>query len=167
MCAEAFRRSTVPPSPWRDGLNEVHCRRKGQLQISEPAPSAPAQVRHLLAFWLSARHRGLARRRGPPEWNHLSMPAAAPYRARMSDPRKVLVLVGSPRKTGNSAALAEAAARGARASGADVALRFVDDHIQSFLRDCRSCRQANGECGIADGYRGLFWDEFLPAEGII
>jgi multimeric flavodoxin WrbA len=95
------------------------------------------------------------------------MLAAAPYRACMSDPRKVLVLVGSPRKTGNSATLAEAAARGARLAGADVALRFVDDHIQSFLRDCRSCRQANGECGIADGYRGLFWDEFLPAQGVI
>src|SRR5688500_15440966 len=50
--------------------------------------------------------------------------------APMSDRRKVLVLVGSPRKTGNSAALAEAAARGAQDAGADVALRFVDDFIQ-------------------------------------
>jgi multimeric flavodoxin WrbA len=89
------------------------------------------------------------------------------YLARMSDPRKVLVLVGSPRKNGNSATLAEAAARGARDAGAEVSLRFVDDHIQSFLRDCRSCRQANGECGIADGYRSLFFDTFLPAQGII
>jgi multimeric flavodoxin WrbA len=85
----------------------------------------------------------------------------------MSDSRKVLVLVGSPRRNGNSATLAEAAAQGAQAAGADVSLRFVDDHIQSFLRDCRSCRQPNGECGIADGYRRLFFEDFLPAHGVI
>jgi multimeric flavodoxin WrbA len=85
----------------------------------------------------------------------------------MSDARKVLVLVGSPRKNGNSATLAAAAARGAEAGGTEVVLRYADDHIQSFLRDCRSCRGADGECGIQDGYRRLFFDDFLPAQGVI
>jgi multimeric flavodoxin WrbA len=85
----------------------------------------------------------------------------------MSEPPRVLVLVGSPRRAGNSAALAAAVVRGAEASGARASLRFVDEHIQSFLRDCRSCRRADGECGIADDYRALFMDEFLPAAGVV
>jgi multimeric flavodoxin WrbA len=54
----------------------------------------------------------------------------------MTEPRKVLILVGSPRRVGNSATLAKAVQRGAEATGAQVALRFVDDFIRNFLRDC-------------------------------
>jgi multimeric flavodoxin WrbA len=85
----------------------------------------------------------------------------------MSDAPKVLVLVGSPRRNGNSAALAAAAARGAEQAGARVSLRFIDDHVSSFLRDCRRCRQPDGECGIGDGFRALFWDDFLPAQAVV
>lgn len=83
----------------------------------------------------------------------------------MSD--KLLVVVGSPRRNGNTMMLAEAVQRGAKGAGHEVALRFLDDHISGFLRDCRSCRQANGQCGISDGYRSLFFDDFLPARGVI
>jgi multimeric flavodoxin WrbA len=85
----------------------------------------------------------------------------------MTDRRKLLILVGSPRCAGNSAILAEAVQRGANASGAQVALRFVDDFISSFLRDCRTCRLPNGECAITDRFRELFLDEFLPAQGVV
>jgi len=81
--------------------------------------------------------------------------------------KKLLVLVGSPRRTGNSAALASAVKTGAEENGTDVTLRFVDDHIQSFLRDCRTCRLPNGECSIEDRFRSLFFDDFLPADGVI
>ena len=64
----------------------------------------------------------------------------------------LLVLVGSPRRNGNSATLAEAVRRGAEAVGTEVTLRFLDDHISGFLRDCRTCRGPDGECTIADGY---------------
>jgi multimeric flavodoxin WrbA len=66
----------------------------------------------------------------------------------MTAPRKLLILVGSPRCAGNSATLATAVQRGAEATGAQVALRFVDDFIASFLRDCRACRLPSGECAI-------------------
>jgi multimeric flavodoxin WrbA len=81
--------------------------------------------------------------------------------------KSVLVLVGSPRRAGNSAALAAAIVRGAESSGALARLRFIDDHIASFLKDCRSCRRPDGECAIADGYRSLFLDDFLPADGVV
>lgn len=85
----------------------------------------------------------------------------------MNKPLKLLILVGSPRRTGNSATLAEAVQRGAEAVGTQVLLRFVDDFIASFLRDCRTCRLPNGECAIDDQFRTLFFDDFLPADGVI
>ena len=80
---------------------------------------------------------------------------------------KLLVLVGSPRRNGNTATLAGAVQRGAEAAGTDVTVRFLDDHVAGFLRDCRKCRQIDGECSIDDRYRGLFFDDFLPARGVI
>jgi len=85
----------------------------------------------------------------------------------MSNPQSLLVLVGSPRHNGNSATLAAAVVRGAEQAGARVALRFIDDHISSFLRDCRTCRRADGECAIDDRYLTLFFDDFLPADGVV
>ncbi|MDR3404430.1 MAG: flavodoxin family protein [Chthoniobacter sp.] len=85
----------------------------------------------------------------------------------MSESRKLLVLVGSPRRAGNSAALGAAVQRGAEQAGTTVTLRFIDDYITSFLRDCRTCRLPDGECAIADRFRALFFEDFLPAEGVV
>jgi multimeric flavodoxin WrbA len=85
----------------------------------------------------------------------------------MTQSHRLLVLVGSPRRNGNSATLAKAVQRGAESSGAQVSLRFVDDFISSFLRDCRLCRLTSGECAISDQFRSLFFDDFLPAHGVI
>lgn len=85
----------------------------------------------------------------------------------MSESRKMLVLVGSPRRAGNSAALAAAVQRGAEQSSAAVTLRFIDDYITSFLRDCRTCRRPDGECSIEDRFRTLFFEDFLPADGVV
>lgn len=82
-------------------------------------------------------------------------------------PPRLLILVGSPRRAGNSAALAEAIRRGAESSGASVTTRFLDDCIGSFLRDCRTCRLPDGECGIADNFRALFFDDYQPAQGVV
>lgn len=81
--------------------------------------------------------------------------------------RQLLVLVGSPRKNGNSATLARAIQRGAETAGSRVTLRFIDDHVSNFLRDCRSCRKPDGECGIEDGFRDVFFDDFLNAEAVV
>ena len=85
----------------------------------------------------------------------------------MTEPRKLFILVGSPRRAGNSATLANAVRRGAEAAGTQVALRFVDDFVSSFLRDCRSCRLSSGECGIRDRFRALLFEDFIPAQGVV
>lgn len=79
----------------------------------------------------------------------------------------LLLLVGSPRRAGNSATLAAAVRRGAESAGHAVTTRFLDDHLTSFLRDCRACRRPDGECSIDDAFRALFLDDFLPARGVV
>ena len=81
--------------------------------------------------------------------------------------RKVLVLASSPRRDGNSARLAEAAAEGARAAGHDTALEHLDDHVRHFLRDCRRCRDVHGRCTIDDGMEALLRERVLEADGIV
>ncbi|MFS0726979.1 flavodoxin family protein [Paenibacillus sp. 1P07SE] len=82
-------------------------------------------------------------------------------------PKTVLILVGSPRRSGNSAAMAEAARKGVEAAGHQAKLRYIDDYIESFLRDCRSCRLPSGDCSITDRFQELFKNDFLPADGVI
>ncbi len=82
-------------------------------------------------------------------------------------PGSLLILVGSPRRDGNSAVLAQAVQRGAEQAGTPVKLRFLDDYIGGLLRDCRQCRRADGSCGIDDDYRALLRDDFLPAAGVV
>jgi multimeric flavodoxin WrbA len=85
----------------------------------------------------------------------------------MNEAKKLLILVGSPRKTGNSATLAAAIQRGAEQAGTQVNVRFIDDYVTSFLRDCRTCRLPNGECAIEDNFKSLFFDDFLKADGVV
>lgn len=74
---------------------------------------------------------------------------------------KLLILVGSPRRDGNSAALAAAAQRGADAAGISTTLLFLDDYIQGFLPDLRRGSPP------ADRYAELFLEHFLPADGLL
>jgi multimeric flavodoxin WrbA len=76
-------------------------------------------------------------------------------------PKRLLVLVGSPRRDGNSAALAEAARRGADGAGISTSLFFLDDYIQGLLPDLRRASPP------ADRYAELFLDHFLPADGVL
>jgi multimeric flavodoxin WrbA len=85
----------------------------------------------------------------------------------MPQPLRLLILIGSPRRTGNSATLAAAVRQGAEAVGTQVTVRFLDDCISGFLRDCRTCRGADGACSIADGFRDLLFEDFLPADGVV
>jgi multimeric flavodoxin WrbA len=80
---------------------------------------------------------------------------------------KALVLSSSPRRNGNSALLAEAVRDGLIEAGHEATFVFADDFLKSFLRDCRQCRKPDGECLIDDGYRSVFLDHYLPAEGFI
>jgi multimeric flavodoxin WrbA len=80
---------------------------------------------------------------------------------------KALVLSSSPRRNGNSALLAEAVRDGLVEAGHDVTFVFADDFLKSFLRDCRQCRKSDGECSIEDGFRSVFLDHYLSADGFI
>jgi multimeric flavodoxin WrbA len=85
----------------------------------------------------------------------------------MTVPSKVLVICASPRRNGNSAILAASAAEGAREVGHDVEIVFLDDYVEGMLRDCRTCRSAEGNCSIDDRYGELFVEKFLPANAVI
>jgi multimeric flavodoxin WrbA len=78
-----------------------------------------------------------------------------------------LIVCGSPRRDGNSAVLARAVAAGLGDAGHGAELLFADQIVSTFLRDCRSCRRADGECAIDDGFRHAFMEKLLPARGFI
>jgi len=80
---------------------------------------------------------------------------------------KVLVLDSSPRREGNSWALAQALGKGAEEAGHTVGFVRLSDFVESPLGDCRECRLADGACGIADDYERLLFDHVLPADAIV
>jgi multimeric flavodoxin WrbA len=80
---------------------------------------------------------------------------------------KALVLSSSPRRNGNSALLAQAVREGLAEAGHETEFVFADDILTGFLRDCRKCRKPDGECSIEDGFRSVFLDHYLPADGFI
>lgn len=80
---------------------------------------------------------------------------------------RVLAILASPRRDGNSAALADAAVRGARDAGHDVETAHLSDYIDGMLGDCRQCRGADGECGIADRYGELLLDKVVAADALV
>jgi multimeric flavodoxin WrbA len=80
---------------------------------------------------------------------------------------KALVLSSSPRRNGNSALLAEAVKDGLIEAGHEAEFVYADDFLKAFLRDCRTCRKPDGECSIEDGFRSVFLDRYLPADGFI
>lgn len=80
---------------------------------------------------------------------------------------RVLALSSSPRKDGNSRLLAETVLGGAASRGHDVELVDLDDVLTAPLRDCRTCRLADGRCGIGDGYGRLLHESVLPADALV
>jgi len=70
---------------------------------------------------------------------------------------KVLVLLGSPRKQGNSALLAEAIAKGAKAQGAEVETVFIQGHKIKACTSCYHCQKKGSKgCPIHDDMQGLY-----------
>jgi multimeric flavodoxin WrbA len=80
---------------------------------------------------------------------------------------KTLVLSCSPRRDGNSNALADAAAAGARLAGHEVDQQHLADLVTGMLDDCRVCRRGDGTCSIDDGYERLLLEHVLPADGLV
>ena len=64
--------------------------------------------------------------------------------------KRILILAGSPRKNGNSAALCRAFARGAEESGHQVETIFLRDKKIGFCLACYHCKKSGGICIIKD-----------------
>ena len=67
-----------------------------------------------------------------------------------------MILLGSPRKKGNSAALAQAIAKGAKAAGAKVESVYLNGLEIKPCQACNGCRRKNGKCVVDDGMQSLY-----------
>lgn len=75
----------------------------------------------------------------------------------MTDKKKVLVILGSPRKKGNSALLAEQIAKGARSAGAKVETVFLHGLNISPCKSCYACQKPGSKgCSIKDDMQKLY-----------
>lgn len=71
--------------------------------------------------------------------------------------KHVLVILGSPRKKGNSSALAAQISRGAKSAGADVEMIFLQDLKINPCRGCNSCQKRGSQgCAIKDDMQGIY-----------
>lgn len=80
---------------------------------------------------------------------------------------RICSLIASPRRGGNSSLMARALAEGAAEAGHEVETLHIDDYVSGFLRDCRECRAADGECAIEDRYAELLLEHMLPASAVV
>jgi multimeric flavodoxin WrbA len=75
----------------------------------------------------------------------------------MKRKKKILVLLGSPRRKGNSSILAEKIAEGARSEGAEVAFASLHEAGIEPCRGCDACRARGSKgCAIDDGMQRLY-----------
>jgi multimeric flavodoxin WrbA len=71
--------------------------------------------------------------------------------------RKILVLLGSPRKKGNSAVLAEQIITGAESVGAEVETVFLHEKEIAPCQSCYACQTRDSEgCAIDDDMQSIF-----------
>ena len=71
--------------------------------------------------------------------------------------KQVLVVLGSPRKKGNSATLAARISRGAKSAGAEVKTLFLQDLKISPCRACDTCQKHDSKgCAIKDDMQKIY-----------
>ncbi len=74
-----------------------------------------------------------------------------------SESKKVLVLLGSPRKKGNSAILAGEMAKGAESMGAQVETLYIHGMDIKPCRSCYACQQKDSKgCAVDDDMQSVF-----------
>lgn len=69
---------------------------------------------------------------------------------------KVLILMGSPRKKGNTKILCDEFARGAEEAGHDVETVVIRDLDIGGCLGCSACQRNGGECVQKDDMRGVY-----------
>jgi multimeric flavodoxin WrbA len=81
-----------------------------------------------------------------------------------SQGKKVIVLLGSPRRKGNSSILAEKIAKGAKAAGANVETFFLHEMDIAPCKSCYACQKPGSKgCSIHDDMQMLY-RKMLEAE---
>ena len=80
--------------------------------------------------------------------------------------KNVLILAGSPRKKGNSAALCRMFAQGAEEAGSKVETIFLRDKKIGFCLACYHCRDHGGVCAIKDDMAEIL-DKINAADVIV
>ena len=74
-----------------------------------------------------------------------------------AETKQVLVILGSPRRVGNSAALAARISRGAESAGAEVETLFLQDLEISPCRGCNTCQKHDSKgCAIKDDMQEIY-----------
>ena len=87
--------------------------------------------------------------------------------AKKANVKKVLVLLGSPRKKGNSAILADKIAQGAKSAGAKVEVLFIHGMKISPCNSCYACQKPNSKgCSIKDDMQ-IVYRKFREADAWI
>jgi multimeric flavodoxin WrbA len=82
----------------------------------------------------------------------------------MKNGKKVLVLLGSPRREGNSAILAEKISKGAMLAGGKVETVFLHELNIAPCKSCYACQRPNSKgCSIDDDMQQIY-HEMLDAE---
>jgi multimeric flavodoxin WrbA len=82
-------------------------------------------------------------------------------------PRKIMVVIGSPRRKGNSAALAQRVAVGAKDTGAQVETFFLHTMDIRPCTACDACRtKLKKDCIIKDDMKRLY-PKMKAADGIV
>lgn len=81
--------------------------------------------------------------------------------------KKILVVLGSPRKKGNSALLAEKVAAGAKAAGAEVETFFLQKMTIAPCTACDGCRKKKATgCVVQDDMQQLY-PKILAADALV
>lgn len=81
--------------------------------------------------------------------------------------KKVLILLGSPRKTGNSSVLADSLAKGSEHTGARVETLFLQDLDISPCTGCNGCQEETAQgCVIDDAMQDVY-RKIIEADAVV
>ena len=70
--------------------------------------------------------------------------------------QKIEILIGSPRKNGNTYTLAEILDKGLDKSKSTTRISFLYDYNIKPCNDCRACKKGKMECILLDGMKELY-----------
>ena len=78
---------------------------------------------------------------------------------------KIVGIISSPKRKGNTAVLVREALKGAQENGADVEEIFLPDYRLEFCQGCMAC-MAQGKCALQDGLEDLK-QKIAESDGLI